>query len=124
MSESSLLRKVMLSLTDAGCRLFRNNVGAWQHKDGHWIKYGVCNPGGSDAIGWTSMVITSEMVGRRVAVFTAIETKDTGETATDEQENFLAAVLEAGGISILSYTVADTLADFVKWKRWIDPEVK
>lgn len=56
--------------------------------------------GTSDLIGWSSVVVTPDMVGCRVAVFTAIETKKSkGGRTSDDQANFIAQVLKAGGIA-------------------------
>lgn len=56
--------------------------------------------GACDLPGWTEVVITPEMVGCKVAVFTSIETKRTkgGETS-DDQSKWMAAVQRAGGIA-------------------------
>lgn len=89
--ESELLDKILLNFGNGNVRLFRNNVGALQDKRGQWVRYGVCNPGGSDLIGWTRVTITPEMVGKDVAVFTAIEVK-AGTKPTQEQLQFLGAV--------------------------------
>lgn len=55
--------------------------------------------GGSDMIGWTTVEITAEMVGRRVAVFTALELKTGRAKATEEQQNFIDRVRKAGGFA-------------------------
>lgn len=56
--------------------------------------------GTSDLNGWTSVVITTAMVGCRVAVYTAIETKRSkGGRTSDDQQNFIDQVLKAGGIA-------------------------
>lgn len=100
MTESPHLRKLLLALSAAGARVFRNNVGMLRDARGQWIKYGVCNPGGSDCVGWMSVTVTPEMVGRRVAVFTAIEAK-VDAAVTEEQRNFLRQVSDAGGIALV-----------------------
>lgn len=57
-------------------------------------------PGLSDLTGWTDVVITPEMVGRRIAVFTAMETKRTGGGRKGENQiNFAQQVQRAGGIA-------------------------
>lgn len=57
-------------------------------------------PGLSDLAGWTDVVITPEMVGRRVPVFTAIETKESGGGRRRENQiNFVQQVQKAGGIA-------------------------
>ena len=56
--------------------------------------------GAADLNGWTSLVVTPEMVGSTVAVFTAIETKrsDGGRKRTG-QINYVDQVRAAGGIA-------------------------
>jgi hypothetical protein len=50
-------------------------------------------------IGWTEKEITPEMVGRKVAIFTALEVKTPTGRASKEQINFIRVVREAGGIA-------------------------
>lgn len=97
MKESAIQQLVRLTASQAGAVLFRNNMGAYQDDQGRWVKYGVCNPGGSDLIGWTSITITPDMVGTRLAVFTAVEVKTTKGRVTDAQLNFIDQVNKAGG---------------------------
>jgi hypothetical protein len=90
-------------------RLFRNNVGtAYQGKKGtingqivisepRLIEFGLC-VGSSDLIGFTEVEITAEMVGQKIAVFTAVEVKKKGKKPTKEQRNFLNMVIAKGGI--------------------------
>ena len=57
-------------------------------------------PGLADLAGWTDVVITPEMVGRRIPVFTAIETKESGGGRRRENQiNFVQQVQKAGGIA-------------------------
>lgn len=83
--------------------LFRNSVGKLQDKrTDAWIQYGLCK-GSADLVGWRSVKITQAMVGRRVAVFTAIEVKAPGASTErkhlEEQTAFINAVLAAGGLA-------------------------
>lgn len=101
-------------------RLFRQNVGqAWA---GEAIKSGnivtIKNPrplvaglckGSSDLIGWTTVVVTPEMVGKPLAVFTAIECKTASGKPTPEQVNFIERVQEAGGFAGVARSVDDAL---------------
>ncbi|NIO83420.1 MAG: VRR-NUC domain-containing protein [Candidatus Aminicenantes bacterium] len=80
-------------------RLFRNNCGTAIMPDGSYVKYGLCNPGGSDLIGWRSITITPDMVGRRVALFTAIEVKSGKGRPDKDQRNFIKQVKKAGGLA-------------------------
>uniref|UniRef100_A0AAU6W241 VRR-NUC domain-containing protein n=1 Tax=Pseudomonas phage Touem01 TaxID=3138548 RepID=A0AAU6W241_9VIRU len=70
--------------------------------------------GQSDLAGWTSVIITPEMVGKRLAVFTAIETKRTkGGKTSDDQLNFVSQVSAQGGIAGIanSLEVAQKIID-------------
>jgi hypothetical protein len=56
--------------------------------------------GQSDLGGWTKITITPEMVGKDVAVYTAIETKRSkGGKISSDQKNFVAQVSAQGGIA-------------------------
>lgn len=106
MAEATLVRKILLRASAMGMRLFRNQVGRYHLPDGRWIASGLC-VGSSDLIGWTPVVVTPEMVGRTVAVFTAIETKVGDNDPTTEQANFIAVVVASGGFASVARSVAD-----------------
>lgn len=55
--------------------------------------------GYSDGTGWTPVEITPEMVGKTVAVYTAMEAKTPKGKPTKEQLDFIKAVQNAGGIA-------------------------
>lgn len=99
MKESDLLKTIQLELSQLGVRLHRNNCGQYETPDGRIIRYGICNPGGSDLIGWTPRLITIEDVGKTFALFTAIECKTGKLKATDAQKNFIDQVKKAGGLA-------------------------
>lgn len=100
MRETPILREILIAASSLPTtRLFRNNQGVAVYENGSRVRYGIANPGGSDAIGWHSIEITPEMVGRRLAVFTAVEAKSQTGRLTDDQANFLRRVTEAGGIA-------------------------
>jgi len=122
--ENNVMRMVWGAVAHLGTRLFRLNTGrGWisglgpdgviQLTDGsvvikaaRSIAIGFSTPSGdalkgaSDLQGWTSIVVTPELVGRRVAIYTAIETKNsTGGTKRKEQKNFIEQICGAGGIA-------------------------
>lgn len=108
--ENETQKMIQLALSKAGkTTVFRNNLGTAQHKDGSWVKYGVCNPGGSDLIGWTSVEITPDMVGKKVAVFTAIECKSVSGRKKKEQVHFINVVLKMGGRAGFATTESEAL---------------
>jgi len=100
MSEKNIMRRIMLALGGLPqVRLFRNNIGVAKHDDGSRTEYGLC-VGSSDLIGWKSIEVTPEMVGKRIAVFTAIEVKSpTNNRLSPAQLNFLKVVQDHGGIA-------------------------
>lgn len=111
MSEAAIQQQIRLALSRAGVVAFRNNIGSYMDpKTGRPIKYGVCNPGGSDLLGWTPVVITPDMVGRTVAVFTAVEVKAPAGRATEAQLNFIAQVLKAGGFAGIARSPGEAVA--------------
>lgn len=79
-------------------RLFRNNVGLFYTRDGRPIRCGLC-AGSSDQVGWRSVVVTPRLVGRRIAVFTALEIKTATGRVDPAQINFIDQVQLAGGIA-------------------------
>lgn len=120
MKELNLMKLILLSLGKFGnVRLFRNNTGqAWQGSkkqfineggrrklilyDPRPIDAGLCE-GSSDLIGWTTVTVTPEMVGKQIAVFTAIEVKKDAEaTVSEKQLNFLTVIKKMGGYSGLA----------------------
>lgn len=78
--------------------IFRNNNGRFKNKYGQWVRYGL-GTGTSDFIGWTVKEITQDMVGRKVAIFTAIEAKASDSKLTTDQKKFIDLVKKNGGIA-------------------------
>lgn len=106
MSESSLMRSIQLFLSGLGVRVLRNNVGMLEDKTGQKVRYGLC-VGSADLIGWYPVEITPEMVGKKVAIFTAVEVKTPTGRLTKEQADFLDAVKSAGGIAFVARSVEE-----------------
>lgn len=115
MAEVDLMRRLQKLASTLGARLFRQNTGmAWVGKAVRINRPGLypvksgdvviknARPfhagfdGMSDLGGWSPVVITPEMVGETIAVYTQVEVKD-GARVTDEQENWIKAVNKAGG---------------------------
>lgn len=109
MSEAAIQQQIRLALSRAGVVAFRNNVGQYTDpKTGRPIRYGL-GVGSSDLIGWTPVVITPDMVGSTVAVFTACEVKTPTGRPTEAQLNFIAQVLKAGGFAGIARSPGDAV---------------
>lgn len=117
--ETNIVREIMLEVSKLGSKIFRNNTGsAWIgesiriNKSGtvfvnpgdvvirnaRYFQAGLC-VGSSDLIGLTPVEITSEMVGKKVAVFTAIEVKTETGKPSKEQLAFIEMVKNNGGMA-------------------------
>lgn len=66
-------------------------------------------PGFSDLFGLVAVEITPDMVGQRVAIFTAIEVKSARGRATEKQRNFLRAVNDNGGRAGVARSADDAI---------------
>lgn len=138
MAEAALLKKFMLEYTKLGSRLFRNNVGmAWagqNHGPEKTKRTVTVNPGdiilrkarpfhggfpkgSSDLIGWTTIEITPDMVGRECAIFTAVEAKTQYVSATSQQKAFVRTVNTSGGIAVIARKLEDLLAAVSSFKN-------
>jgi hypothetical protein len=82
-----------------GVRLFRNNQGVATFPGGQRVRYGLANPGGADLIGLRTITVTPEMIGQKLAVFTALEVKTPVGRVEPEQRTFLDFVIGFGGIA-------------------------
>jgi hypothetical protein len=135
-SEAALLHRLMIAFSNVGARVFRNSVGVMYQgeavratheckvtlhpgdvvvRKARTVRAGLC-VGSSDAIGWRSLVVTPDMVGRRVAIFAAAETKSERGRLTDEQANFLRQVEHAGGIALECRDVDESVERLTKWR--------
>lgn len=109
--ETKLQNLILIALSEAGCTVWRvETAGAWVgrriHQDGQTVTLanarmfttGLC-VGGSDIIG-----IAPD--GR----FMAVEAKTETGRVSAEQERFIAAVRQAGGIAGVARSVQDALS--------------
>ena len=104
-NEAYVQNKIRLAVGSGDVRLFRNNTGALLDLQGRLVKFGLCK-GSSDLIGFKSVTITPDMVGQKIAIFSAIEVKDKGK-ATVDQKNFINIVQKAGGFAGVAKNVND-----------------
>ena len=113
----------MVRASRIGFRVFRNNVAkAWVGKAIGPFKrktkvtldigdvvikrarrlHAGLHKGSSDLIGWRTITITEQHLGKSVAIFTALEIKRSKKSkATKEQQNFLDIVEQSGGYAHL-----------------------
>lgn len=110
MRESDIQNAIMIALSEAGCTVWRNNVGTgWQGRmsrtlmgsvlldDPRPLHAGLC-VGSSDIIG-----ITAD--GR----FLAVEVKTKTGRVSDEQQRFIDAVRRKGGVAGVARSVEEAV---------------
>lgn len=93
-----------LEATKLGHRLWRNNRGVFYTESGNKTRAGLEAGGSSDLIGFTVVTITPDMVGRKIAVFTAAEMKrpewkKPSSKTEKQQQAFIDFVNQSGGIA-------------------------
>lgn len=86
LTEADIMRLCMMEASRLGARVFRNNTGTAETKDGRFIRFGLC-------------VGSSDLIGIYQGRFVAIEVKRPGKNPTTEQENFINMVRKLGGIA-------------------------
>lgn len=111
--ESEIQQTIQIEGVQFGTQLLRNNSGASKNAQGRWVWYGLGNISkkhgehikSSDLIGFTRVTITQEMVGQAVAIFTAVEVKESGwsrnlkDKREKAQENFINWIRANGGFA-------------------------
>ncbi len=128
-AETDIQRRIQLALSTEHSRLWRNTVGeAWLGRDftivngklargnAYRIRYGL-GPGSSDLVGPVSVLITPDMVGRRVAVFAGIETKRPADRSagkrrgrtSEAQGQFIEVLQSLGGIGGVATSVEEAI---------------
>jgi hypothetical protein len=97
-AETDIVHRIMLEESKHGVVLHKNVRGMFLTLDGKQkIRAGLQCKGSGDLIGYTPTVITPDMVGKTVAIYTSIEVKtDTGKPSK-EQLDFSERVRSRGG---------------------------
>jgi hypothetical protein len=70
------------------------------------MSFGLCE-GSGDLIGYRQVVVTPDMVGKTLAVFTSCEVKTETGRVRPEQVNWLAHINGAGGMAFVARSVED-----------------
>lgn len=135
-NENSVQRRIWLAMGRVST-LFRCNTGtAWvgagkpsRRTDGSVllpaarpVALGLSFPDGKpvtgthDLIGWTTIEITPQMVGKSLAVFTSIEAKNSdGGRKREDQIKFMHNLARAGGISGFASSPEEAEAVLQHW---------
>ena len=114
-SEAAVSQEIQLEASRRGVVLWRNNVGAAVDHRGIPVRYGLANISkamnakykSGDFIGITPTLITQDMVGLVIGVFTSIEAKHSewvykGAGREVAQNNWLKLIKNYGGIAVFA----------------------
>jgi len=128
--ENNIQAQIMMALSKAGCRIFRNNVAmAWvgngkaergagkpMYVGPHDVVIRNARPlhaglhkGSGDLIGWMPTLITPDMVGSTVAVFVSPEIKTQTGRASADQKTWIDAVNRDGGRAGIARSAAEAV---------------
>ena len=119
MSEAAIQQLIRAEAPRIGVTMWRNNQGACYDESKRLVRYGLGHDSAqlnarwksSDLIGITPMVITPELVGCTVGVFTAVEVKhEAWSTPSNDREHaqkaFIDDVIKYGGLAGFANSVA------------------
>jgi hypothetical protein len=120
MTERATQTQIMLALGSRhDVRIFRNNVGqGWQGRmvshrggvvtlaDARPLHAGLFR-GSADLIGWQTVTVTPEMVGKPIAIILSVECKSLTGRPTPEQANWLETVTASGGLACIARSPAE-----------------
>ena len=115
MTESALVRTLLLASSKAGATLFRNARGVeriaqkdcpYCQRAGRVVSYGLAN-GAPDLVGWQTVTIGPKHLGARLAIFCGVEVKRPDGTLRPAQRAFLEALARAGAVAGVVRSVDD-----------------
>lgn len=101
-AETEASDNVLNALAPLQVKVFRVQAGSWwacTAPGGKLYRMQGAREGVADYCGWRSIIITPEMVGRKMAQFVAIECKSKTGKAREAQLRFGEAVRRDGGIA-------------------------
>ena len=98
-TEKNIMNEIMLALSEAGCMIFRNNIGCYKTDEGRFIRYGVGGNGSSDIVGM-------DQNGK----FLAVEVKTKKGKARKNQINFINQIRAHGGRAGIARSAEEALS--------------
>lgn len=116
--ETKLSKRILLAASENGYTLFRNQVGAgWVGRhatveggifihDARFVKYGLTE-GSGDFIGWKSVEVTQDMVGKKIPVFASVEVKTRKGRLSKDQRAWFNHLKKIGAIAIAARSPDD-----------------
>jgi hypothetical protein len=76
-----------------------------------WMEFGLMK-GSGDFVGWRTKIVTPDMVGQKVAIFTSVEGKTKDGTLSDDQRLWKMRLTADGGIAMVVRDPKDKAIDW------------
>lgn len=115
--EGAINKAIIQAARLRGATLYRNRRGMLPLPNGGMLPFGLGPAGYPDNVGYLPITITPGMVGRKVAIFCAIEAKtDTGVLA-EHQARVIEELRDAGAIAGVATSATDTDELIRRWER-------
>ena len=116
LKEIEIQGRIRLEASQRGWRLWRNNLGAGELKNGNFLRWGLANDSiatnramkSGDLIGIRPVLITQEMVGGVIGQFVSMEVKRPGwrfnpnDSHEKAQQRWIDLVRALGGYAIFT----------------------
>ena len=119
--ETVIQQRIRLALAGQcpNVRLFRNECGVGYHiphnelrkldrKQIRRVSYGL-SVGSPDLVGWRTITITSDMVGKQIAQFVGVEVKTRTGREADDQKRWRRIINDSGGHSVVSRSESEAV---------------
>lgn len=119
-SEQITQKLIRLESSKINANMFRNNSGVLPNANGVPVRYGLANDSkklnkyykSSDLIGITPIIITQQLVGKVLGIFTAIEVKKgnwkySNNEREEAQWRFINLIKSKGGFAGFARTIQD-----------------
>lgn len=108
--ETAISNEILLATSKIGVILHKNIRGLFLTLDGkRKIKAGLLAEASGDLIGYTPTIITQDMVGKTIAIYTSIETKTSTGATAQKQKKWRDRVISRGGKAGIARSVEDAM---------------
>lgn len=116
-AETAIVADTLLKTSPLGARLAKNVRGLFYTLDKRTkTMAGLQVPGSGDLVGPTQVVVTRDMVGKKIAVYTELEVKTPTGRVADNQHDRMKFIQEIGGISGVIRSADEAVKIIQNWR--------
>lgn len=128
--ENPIMKRTLVRLVEAGAKIFRNNNGQGFQGQAEWVRRAVpsarlypgdvilrsarrlnfgLGEGSPDLVGYLTITVGPEHLGKRLAIFTGVEMKNEVGNTTKQQRHWLEVLKNDGCIAIMARSEEDAV---------------